>query len=903
MAGIGLLLLCARAGAAEPDVTYRLDLRFDLASGTYTGEGTLRVRNLGARPVGSVPLVLYPERFRAVDPAIDDVNFDRYYSPRFAPGGVESLEAWTESGEPLEVLAADLPGLPAGTSVAVALPRPTAPGAEVRVRIAFAVRAPSRLGCFGFRAARFVLDGGALPYVPGADATGRRDPRGPPATARFDLRVIAAGAVDRPPEILVDGLPWGELADDDERARLVGRSPCFAVGQELELLGRRPGAGAAPEVRVYGAPGGADRAERLIRIAEQVGAHFVRAFLPAGASAGAVRLVEAPLRDRLAEARDGVVLVSDRLFHVFVALQPFHRLEVERAVLVALARGALADLELGPDRGWVCEAIGWLALQEWRARRDDLEGSQVRSGLDALSFIPAFDRLVRAPRFMGSDLYYGLPFEPDDGVPDAFARALTRRARGRVVAEKLRDVLADEAALRQLVTETLGREPDARPPDAGRAARPTREDVRGRAAAAAGRDLGPFFELWLRHPPPRQNLFIADVRSLAAHPDGTEDVRVTVGRESDPSVGEVGEPVDVEGSGRDGPVRARWDGRGDRGDVLLRLDGGLFDTIELDPDRRVAQTHRGDDVTPRAPFKLLVNRLRARIDLNHGNRNEGAVGVTLHPLHRYEHAVVLDGYLEEDERGAAVSYAYRFGPVLDRRRYGLAFATTLTAAELTRGVLRGAAAGAETEGRLLSVGASLGADTRKWSLNPTWGLSTRIAVEYADRLLGTDFRFTVVSGGVGFVQTLWRGAQLGLSVSLGQSEGSDAPSQRLFDAGGEQTIRGVPASRHVGLSLFAIRSELRLMVLEELDVSLLWLAWLRKIQAVAFVDCGDVGDEVDDVVAAHPLWKWGAGGGLRLWIDAFGVVPWVIRFDVAVRVDHHADERTPQFYVGIGQSF
>lgn len=896
-----LVGLSLPAAAGDFEVEYRFDLRFDLSAARYAGRGTLRVENRSAVPLASIPLVLYPERFREVDPAIDDINFDRYYSPRFSPGGVESLEAWTEEGRPLEVLPNEVPDLPRGASVGVALARPVPPGEAVTIRIAFAVQAPSRLGTFGFRDERFVLDGGALPYVPAPGPSGRLDPRAPPARAGFDLGAVVAGAVDTPAALLIDGVPWDEASGPDRRYRAAGCSPCFAVGQGLALLGRRDATAEAPEVRVYGQPGDDERAERLIRIAEPVGAYFGREHLPEDAPPGRVVFVEAPLRDRLVEPRDGVVLYSDRLFHVLFLLEPFHRLEVERAVLVALARAALADLPLGQDRGWVCEAIGWLIVREWLARRDDLSGSQIRSSLDALSFIPAFDQLVRAPRFMGSDLYYGLAFEPTDGVPDGFARSLTRRARGRVVAEKLRDGLGDEAALRRLIDVTLGRAP-APNPELPPVELP-REDVRGRAAALAREDLGPFFDLWLAHPPPRQNLYVADVQTVAEHPDGTEDVRVTVGREGDLRAGDVGEPIEVEGTGREGPVRGRWSGRGERGDVVLRLDGGVFDAVEVDPDRRVWETSRGDDVYPRLPFKLLVNRLRVRVDLNHGNRNEGSVGISLHPFHRYDHVVVLDGNLEEDERGATVAYAYRFGPVLDQRRYGISFAVSMTAAELVRGVLRGAAAGAETEGQLFSVGANLSVDTRRWSLNPTWGLSTRIGIEYADRLFGTDFRFTVVSGGVGWIQSLWRGTQVSVGVDLGQSEGGDAPTQRLFDAGGEHAIRGVRTSRHVGLSLFLVRSELRQMLIEDLDTSLLGVAWLRKIQAIAFVDCGDVGDEIDDIVADHSTWKWGAGGGVRLWIDAFGVVPIVVRFDVGVRIDHRADGHDPQYYVGIGQSF
>ena len=113
--------------------------------------------------------------------------------------------------------------------------------------------------------------------------------------------------------------------------------------------------------------------------------------------------------------------------------------------------------------------------------RTGLKGNQIRRGLDFFSFIPAIDQLVRAPRFIGSDLFYGNFYEPQDAVPDAFPRALSRRARGRVPIEKLRDKIGDEpleAYVRALLSDEA-------------------PDPRQRAAQLTGEDLGPFFALWL----------------------------------------------------------------------------------------------------------------------------------------------------------------------------------------------------------------------------------------------------------------------------------------------------------------------------------------------------------------------------------------------------------------------
>ncbi len=909
---LAALLLCVQssAAAAEPEVEYRLDLGLDLSAGTLAGRARVRVGNRSVRPVGAIPVVLYAQRFAEVDPEIDDVVFDRYYSPRFDPGAAALLGASDAAGRPLAVHPLPLEGLPEGVAVQVVLREPLQPGDVAELDLRFGVTFPERLGTFGLRGGRLTAEAGWLPYVPVADAEGARDPRAPPAPARYDLGLTVApvgpGGEGVPPGVLIGG----QLLDGAQRsgrARLVweGDAPSLFAGPGLRLLERAGPLGEAPAVRVYGYADEPERAQRLRGLAQEAGA-FVRRRLPGEPPADAhddqrwdgVTFVEAPLRDRMAHARADVVLFSDRLFHVFAFLTLFHRLDAERAVVEHLLRQATRGVPLGGDREWVSEALAWVVFQEWAARADGITGERVRRGVDLLSFIPAFDRLARAPRFPGSDLYYGQFFEPSDSVCDSFGRALARRARGRLVAEKLRDLLG-EAALQALVRETLGHppRPGAPPPPVE-----ARGRFRERAAAAARQELGGFFATWLARRPPVQNLQFGAVEVLGEAEGGGDLLRVGLVRSGEAPA--APEPVEVEGRGPDGEVtRARWDGRGPRGSVVLRHDGGLFDPLRLDPGQRVWQTSRADDETPRLPFKLLVNRFSLRVDFNQGRRNEGAAGVTVHPEHDYAHALTADAFYEQDEQGVSLFYAYRFGPSLDERRFGFSIGGGGTVAHLTRGVLSRDAAAEETAGDLLSFAGGFRFDTRRFGLNPTWGVQASVGVEWTDRLLGTDFRFTAVSGSLGWVQTLVRGTQLGLELVWGQIEGEDVPSQRLFEAGGEGAVRGVKTGTFVGLSTLLVRTELRHVLVEDLDVPVLWVLWLRKVQLAAFLDGGDVGDTTVATARAVGDWKWGAGGGLRLWLDAFGVVPVVFRLDLAVRIDDAAEDHDPQVYLGVGQSF
>jgi hypothetical protein len=877
-------LLVAPRAAADEGVEYRWDVVVDAEEATVDVEGVVRVRNDGELPLTRVPLVLYGNRFREVDPAITDITFDRFYAPYFDEGRHELQWVRALDGRPLAVEPGPDEAQPSADAVAVdvVLVEPVEPGAWAELRLAARLHVPKRLGTFGHRGRRLVLEGGWHPWVPARGADGARAARGAPAMASHTVRVRFTPDGDDEAALL-EGEPPGDVA------RVVTTTtPSLAAGPDLARLGRLEGGGVTPALVVCGEPGDEERAARLLRIVEQAAA-FARDHLPRDLPVAELELafVQAPLRDRFVHPTQGpVVLYSDRLFHVVKPLQVFHEVEVGRGAIEALVRLALRDAALGADRDWACEALAWEVTRAWvrDGRAGGLSSGTITGGMRLLDFIPAIDSLLRAPRFVGSDLYYGRIWEPQDAVPDDLSRALSRRPRGRVVTEKLRDLLGDER-LAALTGEVLG----------GRA------PLRARAAALAGRDLGPFFALWTG-PLPLQNLALDDVEVLEDLPDGGERVRVTIRRDGDPRPGEVGEPVVVETEGPHGePVRAAWDGLGVRGQVVTTRHGLLYAPITLDPDHRVLQGYRGDDISP-ALGKLLVNRFNIRLDLNHANRNEAAVGFTIHPFYDYAHAILVDGFWEEDERGLTLGYGYGFGTVIDERTYGTAIGGRLTAEHLSEGVLKDDAGFDETEGTLVSAGASLSFDTRLFQANPTWGFGVDFGYEHSDKTFGTDFRFDLFSVELEAVYSIIRGTQLATEILVGQMIGTDVPTQRLFDAGGENTVRGVESSRFVDRAIIVVRGELRQMLVEDLDVPLLWLAWLRKLQLALFLDAGDVGETIEDVYEARTDWKWGTGIGFRAWLDVFGVNPVVLRFDLGFRIDE-TDELGPEYYLGVGQSF
>lgn len=876
-----LVLACAllpltSLSAAEPVQEARFRLELDVEQRRLAGEGTLRVFNRGTKPLSRLPLVLYPARFRTLDPEITDLTFRRYYTRWFDEGDVKLTRA-AAAGAPLKRTPAHLRAqTPPGTALWLTLPQPLAPGASVELELAFELRIPARLGSFGEDRDRVVLDGGFLPYVPVGDF------RSPPARTRFALELSCR------PKTSLAVLGPTRLAKGQGEAEWEGFAPLLAAGPDLATLVEHESRGEPPIV-IVAEEDLRERSERMLRVAREA-SDVLRRYLPESAPQGRLLLVQAPLRDRFTQVTDEVVLVSDRLFRLFPILRPFHEVDLGRAVIQSLVRQRLARLELGADRDWLAEGIAWWVTREWATGRTGLKGSQIRRGLDLFSFIPAIDQLVRAPRFIGSDLFYGNFYEPQDAVPDAFPRALSRRARGRVPIEKLRDKVGDEpleAFVRALLSDA--------PPD-----------PRQRAAQLTGEDLGPFFALWLEGGglrTPRQDLGL-EVETLKDLPDGGRRVRVTIRREdADPRIGQVGEPVTVAAVDSQGNTHtATWSGKGEEGSVELDHYGGLFDPIVLDPNYRIAQRDRGEDESPQFPLKILLNRLAVKVDLNQANRNEASVGTTIIPFRNYAHRINLDAFYEQDERGIALGYNYGFGWAIDQRTYGVGLGLSFTASRLDQGVLSSAVALPETKGNLISFGAGVGFDTRIFREDPDWGISGSFGYETSDKIYGSDVRFHLFDAELRFFYSPIRGTTLAVELGVTQVNGSDIPTQRLPDAGGGGNVRGIQPSEFVDRASMVVRTELRQFLFEDLDINLLYLVYLRRIQFVLFLDTGDVGEDLDHVFRSRTDWKWGTGFGFRLWGKSFGVTDLIFRFDVGFRIDE-TDDLGPRYFVGFGQTF
>jgi hypothetical protein len=857
-----IVLFTTAARAGDPEASYTFTLSIDPATGTVTGEGEIAFTNSSTQPLAALPLLLYPNRFRTVDPHINDVNRERYYSYRFHEGDILLSRVTGAGGLPLDVAA--LEGMPEGTYAQVKLGAPLAPYGTVRIGVRFETHVPDRFGLFGRRGDRLVAEGGLWPMVPARDASGAFVPAFGPILARHRITArTTSGTVFVQPT-------------RDARTVFIGAGEDMVSAYHLDA---QPALN-APSIDVIGAKGD-DDLERIAWIAKRAAQVFRRNWIEADLDP--ITLVVAPVRDRLAQAAGDVVFVSDHIFEVLPYFDAFHEREITRAVFELLARRAAVGVE-GPDTAWVAEAVAWVAIEDWDRARLGLKGTELRQGIGNFDFIEGVDTQLRAPQFTDSDLYFGRVFEPRNTVKDEIDRFGSSRPRGRVIAEKLRDRLGSAKLLALVKGRGL--------------------PFRQRAAKLAGEDLKGFFDLWLGAPP-RENLKITDEHGTTLQ-DGKEGIAVTVRRDTDdPRLAKVGEPVQVQVDSGDQRERATWDGKGDEGTIIVPRHG-YFYSVDVDPENRIEETDKGDDLWP-SIGKLLLNRFDFNIDLNGGNTESVDAGFTFHPQRDYHQSVLIDAFYTPTAQGGRVGYAYLFGHELTEIQFAQSVFAFATFEHVEPGLLRFAANElTESDGTLCAYTIGYALDTHEAAIRPTYGGHFGVALEAAyGPCLGGDFTYQKASANLSWLFTPFEPLTFAFLAQGGQVIGSNPPTQVYFDAGGEGGVRGVRTGDFVDRAGFVLKGEIRLTVLEDLDLGVLRLFWLRRIELAGFSDAGDVKYDFGTIFRAPGQWKWGSGAGIRAQIDIAGIRPILLRFDVAWRCDSGIgpDKGVPQFYFGVDEPF
>ncbi len=859
-----LLAWVFAALAAAPAPTTQVDARLDVDRRLVTGTVALSVVNVTADPLDVVYLWLEANRFARRPAALNEVNFYWVYPDRFDPGGARVTAV---KGGRARVVPHAVAGR--GTLVEIRLARPVAPGERARLTVAFETRMPERYGAFGCVDGGCVMAGGFYPMLATLDEAGW-DLAAPPAWGAVGVRVI--GVRDSGVGVFGVGGSGSGSGSAPYLTVIAGHSRHVSVrehgGVSISYLAKDPPPPAddakgqtLPYTAENHAEHALDVAAGAVDLLAEIGAP-----MPAGTR---ISMAEAPLRLELAQAHPGVVLVSDRIFHLFPfhRFRKFHERELVRAVFAEYLgrRGAAWPAR---DRDMTAEAAaGYLLdLYTLRAYR---KSEFARDLLSPVSFVPAVDELLYAPQVAFADAYFGTIADTDE-LRDDPRRFMHERPRGHLVYEKLRDHLTARefgATMRGVIVDGLA--------------------LRAAAEKASGEELGWFFRQW-SGPYPAVNYRLGR-RSREAAGGGWRHT-IEVIKETPPGGAAPIEPVEVraiDGAGRRHDLR--WDGRGSRGAVALASSAASLRSVEIDPRRRLVESGasassddpRFDNRSP-ARLKFLYNGFGAL--LNFSNLSFGLLwDFSFRRVHDTRNDLRVTVFASEAVTvGGSIGYSRHFGRNVTPLRRAASIGTTLTVSRLN-----GDFGDAPSDGMRVSFGVGWGTDDRLFLFEPMRARGASLGARYSVTSFDTasaDVRQTAaLFGDVTRIVTPVEGHTLVANLEGGVVGGDIVVRTQLLAAGGPGGLRGYFPDELFGRARVTAHLEWRGTLRHDLDWNLGHFWFLRGVGAAAFADAGALSscDAYGDLFAERNLYA-DVGMGLRFFYDIFGVQQGMMALDFAV---------------------
>jgi hypothetical protein len=862
------------AAPAQAAIRYRIDATLDPDESLVEGTVVLTVDDAAGE---ELLLWLYPRRFAAEPPQLDERNAWWIYPSGFDAGDMELTSCTTAAGDECTPAA----GTDAGT-VRV----PAGSGTSRQVTLGFRTTIPERFGLFGRVGDMVVLGGGWHPLLAGRAADGSFDPRAPIERADYALRLHV-----RPGwQLVVDGTGPFRCGEDEslgcrvERETSAAEPPSVVLSPELyersvDAAGVRvrvlsPDETRDPATYAAGEGEGLDPATvpdlwsidrlgwLLDRIEDSLRSLEEEALLPpADRRPAEVTMIVAPLRLELAAGISGAVLVSDRAYELF-PIEPFFQFQdadVLRAVVAELVRGALAALPLAEAR-WTAETLAAGAVERLAERAGE-GGRRAEDWLKYGAFLPVIDQMIYAPLMEFRDAYYAA-IEESDSLHDEIWRFPTELPRGRRIWAKLRDRLgaaAACAAMRELVASG--------------------GPLEAAAARATGDDLAGFRDLWLGRYP-SINLRLVDFVSVP-EAEGRWRIRVRLHRDGDVGAREF---VTVRVKLEDGTTSDRtWDAATPDGEVTFVASSPAA-AVDVDPDGRVVQDATLTDNHPRAddvsslPWRLpVLERFRLSLDL--GELANSEVDIDFGLRRRYDLHQFFRLRFTRDLRGIGGSFTYThgFGPPRDMNRPSWTASGYMEVFHYDD-----AFGGGGSSATTMEFGAYVNHDDRWFDLNPADGWQALLGVGGSFPLDDTG-PWTIRSGGRAFY--LWSpaiGHTLAVFGGFGLTFGEPVRAQ-LEALGDRLLLEAFAPDEALGRAKLYAVAEYRHVYSWDLDLNLFHLAWLRGLQGVLFVGAGTSSrrDSLAGLFDVDRLY-FEAGYGLRAFLDYLGAQTGIIALDFGV---------------------
>jgi hypothetical protein len=844
--------IVSAADAALEVAEMKLEAQLSFTAPQATGRIEIRWRNATAAPVRRADVLLFANRFGAIDDLDDLAKHSLLAGGTFRPGGTEIVGVF-EAGKPLGWSFVDRPGYAANSVAAIDLGRELATGEDARVAIEFRTRLPNLLDVFGASEDLVVADGGWYPQ-PLADGC---------APHRTALRADVAPAPGA--TLLLNGKPSaGDGAVEisgDERVSVVMTRRSMAL--RSWRVGER-------SVRLYSVPSH-ELAHRISNdeSPEDALAAALSAVLAESKPRRDVVVVRLPLRWYPSAVAPGMVLVSDRLFELFPILRPLHQRELAYALFLAEERAEARAREPSADVGWVAEGLAW-------RRADRLYRDRFRSGREVRDWIRLFDVFAIVDRFETAPrIPFVRPFFPvsasDDPLQLRVAGVCEPRPPGRLLFDKLEARLRPAPFERALDGYRRGSEP-------------MRQVLR-----AAGKDVDRFLEAWLR-PYGAVNYGLADVER---NPEGRAGASFRIVRE-----GQARPDTVVVGlEEQSGEERTQVDLEGPSTSVTLSAASPV-DAVAVDPDRRTVETRLDDNRVP-PQYQLLLDSADVEV-----SSTEFGVSTLLVARRRYDYRkdLAVAGFYTSRGYGLDAGVQWHGGKPIDANVYRQNLFAYYSFTELDPTFENKQQPQRRTKGALGGFGLRFNSFDAFWFENPSGTHHLRLFFDGYDPVLGGDFGFVQGGGSLAYTFGLRPDTVLATQVLNGYSAATGKgpiPNQGLFSLGGFRSIRGIGAEEQLDKDIFIVRAELRHMLPWRLDWSFEDALIARRLQAKLFVDSGRVAGSSRRLYDPSGF-AVGVGGGLNLFYDFMGFFPTTFYLDVATRADKAG---SAQVLFGVGQPF
>ena len=596
-------------------------------------------------------------------------------------------------------------------------------------------------------------------------------------------------------------------------------------------------------------------------------------------------------RTELAASAPNVALVSDRIFEIFPldVVQEFHRRAVRRALFATILQPLSAAHEDDVDHGWVDDlrSAALVDLDELRRNNNAQTPQQL---LQLFAFHPAVDQLLYAPQISFEDSYFGAVDEPDRFRDDP-VRARFPNTRGRRLLECVRDVLDEQSMERFVAMLARGR-------------RSIRE-----ALERVGVDVEARLPEWLRYATLETNYALG-----AIHTERTDTgfrTTVEVLRQGD----ERPEPVEVQvEDGAGNRVSAFWDGRGERGTVVIDTPADRS-SVTIDPQQRLPQSatvadgHPRQDDATNAPWRppiftaFSLTLLASQGDIN------GLIDVALRQRYDLEHTVALRLSRTGARTGGRIFYIQGLGPKAHTNRRIGSFGGGIGFNYVSPNF-----GGSGNQGGYeLSLQVSGGVDTRRFLYDPRDAFLLQAALQ-AGGVFRDDGNFGVNARGSLIAAWIVPVGLLNTFVFAGGA-GFTANPILLADRqaiGGQYALRAFANDELLGNGAVYGVIEHRVTVASDLNLNVLWGVFARELQLVWWVGGGAVFDTIDRRGMQHDVHgAFEAGGGIRVHYEYGGIAPGVLAIDIGAPISRWAEQGCAfcgpypavGFYVGFDQYY